>query len=118
MRAFLPLLAALFATMVSGFQPLIRPATPVRQETTTAIYGLFDKFINDMEAGYKGEDSAYQKQKAFDAEKRQAKKDQNNARKAKGYTELKDVGGKRTFAKTKYDAPEEKPKEKKLFGLF
>lgn len=71
-----------------------------------------------MEAGYKGDNSAFQKQKAFDEEKRRAKKEQTNARKAKGYTELKDVAGKRTFAKTKYDAPEEKPKEKKLFGLF
>jgi len=72
-----------------------------------------------MEAGYKGEDSAFQKQKAADEKKREEKRKQADARKARGYTELKDSFGKKTFVKVKYEEPAEPAKEeKKFFGLF
>lgn len=102
---------------VSAFQPLIHPKNG---RTTVSCQGLFDGFINSMEAGYKGEDSAFQKQKAADAKKREEQKKRAEERKARGYTELKDVAGKKSFAKVKYEAePEEASKdEKKFFGLF
>lgn len=108
------LLAAVCLVMTSALQ--VAP-NGSRHASSTALDGLFDSFINSMEAGYKGEDSAFQKQKAADEAKRAEQKKRADARKARGFTELKDVK-ERTFAKTKYDAPPEKPQEKKLFGLF
>ena len=73
-----------------------------------------------MEAGYKGEDSAFQKQKAADAAKNAEKKKRSDARKARGFTQLSDVK-ERSYAKLKYDESEssddDEPK-KKLFGIF
>merc|ERR1740139_2076509 len=71
-------------------------------KSASARYGMFDGFKKTMEAGYAGEDSAYNKQKALDEKKRNEKKNRNEQRRAKGVTELKDVKQK-TFAKTKYD---------------
>ena len=76
-----------------------------------------------MEAGYKGEDSAYQKQKAFDEKKRAEQRKRAEERKSRGFTELKDLQGKKTFSKLKYeddddDAPPPAKEEKKFFGLF
>lgn len=75
-----------------------------------------------MEAGYKGDDSAFQKQKAFDEKKRAEQRKRAEERKARGFTELKDLQGKKTFSKLKYeeendDVPPAKD-EKKFFGLF
>jgi len=100
----------------TAFQP-----TPQNTRHSTAHHGIFDKFIDSMEAGYKGEDSAFQKQKAADEAKRLEQKRRADERKNRGFTELKDVK-KRTFAKMKFDGPEEEDEEdgnkKKLFGLF
>jgi hypothetical protein len=75
-----------------------------------------------MEAGYKGEDSAYQKQKAFDEQKRAEQRKRSEERKARGFTELKDLQGKKTFSKLKYDEEQDASppakEEKKFFGLF
>ena len=93
----------LLAAVVSGF----RQMNPTRQASTVC------------HAGYKGEDSAFQKQKAADEKKREMKRNQAEERKARGYTELKDAVGKKTFAKVKYEEKPGTPKEeKKLFGLF
>lgn len=85
-----------------------------------ARHGIFDKFVQSMEAGYKGEDSAFQKQKAFDEQKRLEQRKRADERKSRGYTELKDVQGKKSFAKLKVDDEPEPPakEEKKFFGLF
>lgn len=99
-------------TSVSAFQPIFHG------RSSTARHGIFDRFIESMEAGYKGEESAYQKQKAFDAKKREQKRKQVEERKARGFTKLSDVQGK-TFAKVEYEAgPEPQKQEKKFFGLF
>jgi hypothetical protein len=73
-----------------------------------------------MEAGYKGDDSAFQKQKAADEQKRTGQRNRVEERKSRGYTELKDLKGKKTFAKLKVDEKQEPPakEEKKFFGLF
>ena len=77
-----------------------------------------------MEAGYTtkdgdGELSAYQKQKMADEAKRQAQKQAFEERKAQGFAQFKDYDPKKnkSFAKPKYEL-EEKPQEKKLWGLF
>ena len=103
--------------VVQSFQLAPRPS---QQRLMTARHGLFDGFINSMEAGYKGgEDSAFSKQKAADEAKRLAKKKATEARKKRGFTELKDVK-ERTYAKITYDDSNDPPREekKKLFGLF
>ena len=75
-----------------------------------------------MEAGYSGDDSPYAKQKAADEKKRLEQKKKSDARKAKGYKQLKDLDvSKRSFAKITYDQKEEdneEQQEKKFFGLF
>ncbi len=112
MRQYLILL--LLVVVVSGFQPTFQ-----NQRLATARHGIFDKFIESMEAGYKGEDSAYQKQKAFDENKRAEQRKRADERKSRGYTELKNVQGKKTLTKLKYEEEPEPPKEeKKFFGLF
>jgi hypothetical protein len=118
MRVFL-LSLLLAAAVVSGFQPVTsRSGRP----TSSARQGIFDKFVNQMEAGYKGEDSAFQKQKAADEQKRLNQRKRADERKSRGYTELEEVQkqGKKTFAKLKVDEEEEPPAkdEKKFFGLF
>ena len=70
-------------------------------------------------SGVQGGSSAFQKQKAADEKKREMKRNQAEERKARGYTELKDAVGKKTFAKVKYEEKPGTPKEeKKFFGLF
>jgi len=99
--------------VVSGFQPMPHLGRPA-----TARPGIFDKFVESMEAGYKGEDSAFQKQKAADAKKQEEKRNQVQQRKGQGYTKLSDVK-ERTFSKVKYEEkPEPEKDEKKFFGLF
>ena len=111
------LLLCLLVTAALAFSPVSSPCwSRATTTTTTSLQGLFDGFINSMEAGYKGEESAYKKQKEMDEAKARAKKEAFEERKAKGFTLLKDVKEK-TFAKPKYEL-EEKPKEKKLWGLF
>jgi len=112
---FSPFFITLFLPTTS-FQP-----TPQNHRHSTAQKGIFDKFIESMEAGYKGEDSAFQKQKAADEAKRLEQKRRADDRKKRGFTELKDVR-KRTFTKLQYDGAdddeEEDKNKKKLFGLF
>eukprot|EP00588_Corethron_pennatum_P013160 CAMPEP_0194266352 /NCGR_PEP_ID=MMETSP0169-20130528/1285_1 /TAXON_ID=218684 /ORGANISM="Corethron pennatum, Strain L29A3" /LENGTH=128 /DNA_ID=CAMNT_0039007015 /DNA_START=96 /DNA_END=482 /DNA_ORIENTATION=+ len=128
MRAFLALLVVVGA--VSCFQP--RAAT-VR--STTSVHGFFDKLVEGMEGNYKGgDDSPYAKAKAADDRKEDERKKKAAERRARGYTELKDVK-KKSFAKFKYSdkqgekeeaaaaaaaakAAAEAPKKKKnFFGL-
>lgn len=105
---------ALFFVAVCGFQ-----TTLPNPRQHTAIYGIFDKFIESMEAGYKGEDSAFQKQKAFDEMKRADQRKRAEERKARGFTELKNIQGKKTTTKPESEqAPEPPKEEKKFFGLF
>jgi len=119
MRVILAFVVVAIAA-VSSFQP---SSHPQNTRMDTARYGLFDGFIKNMEAGYVGDDSAYQKAKASDEQKRAAKKAKFEAKRAQGFTELKDVK-QRTFAKMKFGAEEEDdeppaaPEKKKLFGLF
>eukprot|EP00592_Proboscia_alata_P000485 CAMPEP_0194369988 /NCGR_PEP_ID=MMETSP0174-20130528/18359_1 /TAXON_ID=216777 /ORGANISM="Proboscia alata, Strain PI-D3" /LENGTH=130 /DNA_ID=CAMNT_0039147261 /DNA_START=58 /DNA_END=450 /DNA_ORIENTATION=- len=119
-------LVALSPIVITSFQS---PSLSVRRHhsshSRTAVYGLFDGFIKSMESGYSGgDDSPYAKQKAVDDKRRSDQQEKVDARKAKGYTELKDVK-KRTFVKMKYNQkkepepePEEEKEKKKLFGLF
>ncbi|CAB9523701.1 expressed unknown protein [Seminavis robusta] len=108
------LFLCLFLVAASAFAP--SSITPSRTTSTTSLNGLFDGFINSMEAGYKGDDSAFKKQKAADQAKRDAKKAEFEERRSQGFRLLSDVKEK-TFAQPKYEQ-EEKPKEKKLWGLF
>jgi len=129
MRAFLALLAVVGA--VSGFQPR---ASTVR--SPTSVHGFFDKMVKGMEGNYAGgDDSPYAKAKAADDRKEAERKKKSDERRARGYTELKDVKAK-SFAKFKYSdkqgekeeaaaaaaaakAAAEAPKKKKknFFGL-
>lgn len=72
-----------------------------------------------MEGGYAGgDDSPYAKAKAADEAKLLERKKKAEARKKRGFTELKDAK-KRTFAETKYDydeLPEKEDPFKKFFG--
>jgi hypothetical protein len=103
----------LFAAAASGFRP-----AKLTKQPTVICKGLFDGFINSMEAGYKGEDSAFQKQKAADAKKREEQRKRAEERKSRGYTELKDVAGKKTSVMVKYEESETTNEEKKFFGIF
>lgn len=73
-----------------------------------------------MEGNYKGDDSNFNKQKAADKEKADAKqKVKVEARKKKGFPQLDDVK-KKTFSKMKYQEEEEDeapPKKKNMFGF-
>mmetsp|Transcript_1098 Transcript_1098/g.2396 ORF Transcript_1098/g.2396 Transcript_1098/m.2396 type:complete len:134 (+) Transcript_1098:141-542(+) len=133
MRAFLALLAVVGVRVatVSCFQP--RAAT-VR--SPTSVHGFFDKMVKGMEGNYAGgDDSPYAKAKAADERKEAERKKKSDERRARGYTELKDVKTK-SFAKFKYSdkqgekeeaaaaaaaakAAAEAPKKKKknFFGL-
>lgn len=84
--------------------------------------GMFDGFIKSMEAGYDGGDkSLYAQRKKEDERKRAKQRQKSDARKARGFTELKDVYGKKTFVETKYDfedLPERTDPISKMFGGF
>ena len=127
---FAMLIVAVCSVVVNGFQqqrvqfPMtIRSNTTPR--TSTAVYGIFDKMVKNMESGYAGgEESPYAKIKEKDKQKEVNQKKRSDDRRNKGYTELKDVKEK-SFVKLKYgnkgDKEEEEPKEekkKKLFGMF
>lgn len=134
---FAMLIVAICSVVVNGFQqqrvqfPMtIRTTTGDESKTTprtsTAVYGIFDKMVKNMESGYAGgEESPYAKIKEKDKQKELNQKKKSIDRRNKGYTELKDVKEK-SFVKLKYngknknDKDEEEPKEekKKLFGLF
>jgi hypothetical protein len=117
MRSFsIVLILAVVVAIASGFHQSGHHATR-RPSSVVSLNGLFDGFINSMEAGYKGEDSAFARQKAADEKKIQAKKNQSEARRSKGFNELKDVN-ERTFAKVKYEESEDKGAEEKKTGLF
>ena len=130
------LIVAVCSVVVNGFQqqrvqfPMTIRTTGDELKTTprtpTAVYGIFDKMVKNMESGYAGgEESPYAKIKEKDKQKQLNQKKKSVERKNKGYTELKDVK-KKSFVKLKYngnnkdDKDEEEPKEekKKLFGLF
>lgn len=126
---FALLIAAIAAVaVVSGFvqqqqqqHVLARISSPTT--STTAVHGIFEKMVKSMESGYAGgDDSPYAKIKEKDRLKELEQKKRGQARRQKGYTELKDVKEK-SFVKLKYgakDEEEEPPKaeKKKLFGLF
>ena len=85
MRSYL--LLSLCVAVVSGFHSqsrLLRPPSIGFSRFDTSRHGIFDKFIESMEAGYKGEDSAYQKQKAFDEKKRAEQRKRAEERKSRG----------------------------------
>lgn len=119
MRLFLlsQLLLVTLVVVANGF--LLLPPTTTTGRPGTARAGIFDKFVESMEAGYKGDDSAFQKQKAADAKKQEEKRKQAEARKARGYTKLSEVK-ERSFSKLKYEDKDDEPpaQEKKFFGLF
>ena len=134
---FAMLIVAVCSVVVNGFQqqrmqyPMTIRTTGVESKTTprtsTAVYGIFDKMVKNMESGYAGgEESPYAKIKEKDKLKELTQKKKSVDRRNKGYTELKDVKEK-SFVKLKYgnkkdDKEEEEPKEekkkKKLFGMF
>eukprot|EP00546_Thalassionema_frauenfeldii_P009183 CAMPEP_0178922372 /NCGR_PEP_ID=MMETSP0786-20121207/16115_1 /TAXON_ID=186022 /ORGANISM="Thalassionema frauenfeldii, Strain CCMP 1798" /LENGTH=112 /DNA_ID=CAMNT_0020596725 /DNA_START=36 /DNA_END=374 /DNA_ORIENTATION=- len=109
---------ALFIPRVCSFHhPAVRSAAASR---STAVYGIFDKFVKSMESGYAGgEDSPYAKIKEQDRKKKEEEQKRSAERRKRGFTELKDVK-KKSFAKIKYDDNEKNDgdSEKKLFGLF
>mmetsp|Transcript_12723 Transcript_12723/g.29756 ORF Transcript_12723/g.29756 Transcript_12723/m.29756 type:complete len:125 (+) Transcript_12723:192-566(+) len=117
---FVLALVVALAVVVSAFGPQHLPATVGK--STSARHGIFDKIVKSMESGYAGgEESPYAKIKEQDRLKEIEAKKRSQARKKRGYTELKDVK-KKSFVKLKYSGAEEEepPKEekKKLFGLF
>ena len=135
---FAMLIVAVCSVVVNGFQQqrVQFPMTTIRtttgdesnttpRRTSTAVYGIFDKMVKNMESGYAGgEESPYAKIKEKDKQKEVNQKKRSDDRRNKGYTELKDVKEK-SFVKLKYgnkgDKEEEEPKEekkKKLFGMF
>eukprot|EP00532_Pseudo-nitzschia_australis_P001418 CAMPEP_0168184426 /NCGR_PEP_ID=MMETSP0139_2-20121125/13225_1 /TAXON_ID=44445 /ORGANISM="Pseudo-nitzschia australis, Strain 10249 10 AB" /LENGTH=133 /DNA_ID=CAMNT_0008106031 /DNA_START=73 /DNA_END=474 /DNA_ORIENTATION=+ len=125
---FILLVAAIAAVaVVSGFvqqqQQHVLARSSSSTTSTTAVHGIFDKMVKSMESGYAGgDDSPYAKIKEKDRLKELEQKKRGQARRQKGYTELKDVKEK-SFVKLKYgakDEEEEPPKaeKKKLFGLF
>ena len=94
---FAMLIMAICSVVVNGFQqqrvqfPMtIRSNTTPR--TSTAVYGIFDKMVKNMESGYAGgEESPYAKIKEKDKQKEVNQKKRSDDRRNKGYTELKDV---------------------------
>ena len=137
--AFLPVISALVVVPpATGFrqQPTrssssVRPSLShggnnpflsLRHQSTAIQMGMFDGFIKSMEAGYDGGDkSLYAQRKKEDERKRAKQRQKSDARKARGFTELKDVYGKKTFVETKYDfedLPERTDPISKMFGGF
>jgi len=117
MRSFLFVCLCLAVAVVSGFQQQL-PTARVTTDSSTAVFGLFDGFIRSMEAGYKGEDSAFAKQKAFDEEQRRKQKEKSDERRARGFRTLNDmIGEKKTPVEPKNEV-EDNPKEDKKWGIF
>ena len=119
-RAATSLLLIVLVSAVQGFQqqpPLAKVAS-----STTAVHGIFDSIVKNMESGYAGgDDSPYAKIKEQDRKREELRKKKAAERKKRGYTELKDLDvNNRKMVKLKYDGPDEEPEEgkKKLFGLF
>eukprot|EP00536_Pseudo-nitzschia_multiseries_P012585 jgi/Psemu1/309233/fgenesh1_kg.490_\ len=107
---------AVLAAVVSGFGPQHLPATACK--STTARYGIFDKIVKSMESGYAGgDDSPYAKIKEQDRLKELEAKKRAEARRKRGYTELKDVK-KKSFVKLKYAEEEEEPPKEEKKKLF